>query len=94
MGDPAFFAPFVLFFDPRRGRPSTPMESSLRLMFLKFRYRHATVRRITGQLAGIAKHAARDARRLLVNARRALARAAAKVADLADCAARSMTWWR
>ena len=24
--DPAFFAPFVPFFDPRMGRPSTPMD--------------------------------------------------------------------
>ena len=39
LNDPAFFAPFVLFFDPRMGRPSTPMETYLRLMFLKFRYR-------------------------------------------------------
>ena len=39
LDDPAFFAPFVLFFDPRMGRPSTPMETYLRLMFLKFRYR-------------------------------------------------------
>ncbi len=43
----------------------------------------ATVRRITGELAGLAEQAARDAQRLLVNARRALARAAAKAADLA-----------
>jgi transposase, IS5 family len=34
----AFFAPFVPFFDPRIGRPSTPMETYLRLMLLKFRY--------------------------------------------------------
>ncbi len=27
MDDPAFFAPFVPFFDPRGGRPSTPMKS-------------------------------------------------------------------
>ena len=39
LDDPAFFAPFVPFFDPRLGRPSTPMEVYLRLMFLKFRYR-------------------------------------------------------
>lgn len=39
LDDPAFFAPFVPFFDPRIGRPSTPMECYLRLMFLKFRYR-------------------------------------------------------
>src|SRR3954451_11653022 len=39
LDDPAFFAPFVPFFDPRMGRRSTPMETYLRLMFLKFRYR-------------------------------------------------------
>ncbi|MGO9097977.1 MAG: ISNCY family transposase [Mycobacterium sp.] len=39
LDDPAFFTPFVAFFDPRIGRPSTPMETYLRLMFLKFRYR-------------------------------------------------------
>ena len=44
LDDPVFFAPFVPFFDPRIGRPSTPMETYLRLMFLrlmflKFRYR-------------------------------------------------------
>src|SRR5262245_6448795 len=39
LDDPAFFAPFVRFFDLRMGRPSTPMETYLRLMFLKFRYR-------------------------------------------------------
>src|SRR4051794_16526609 len=38
LDDPVFFAPFVPFFDPRLGRPSTPMEVYLRLMFLKFRY--------------------------------------------------------
>jgi IS5 family transposase len=39
LDDPAFFAPFAPFFDPRMGRPSTPMETYLRMMFLKFRYR-------------------------------------------------------
>ena len=39
LDDPVFFGPFELFFDPRIGRPSTPMETYLRLMFLKFRYR-------------------------------------------------------
>lgn len=39
LDDPVFFAPFVPFFDPRAGRPSTPMETYLRMMFLKFRYR-------------------------------------------------------
>src|ERR1700682_877368 len=39
LDDPVFFVPFEPFFDPRIGRPSTPMETYLRLMFLKFRYR-------------------------------------------------------
>jgi transposase, IS5 family len=39
LDDPVFFTPFVAFFDLRIGRPSTPMETYLRLMFLKFRYR-------------------------------------------------------
>jgi len=44
LDDAAFFAPFVAFFDPRIGRPSTPMETYLRMMFLKFRYRLGTNR--------------------------------------------------
>ena len=39
LDDSAFFTPFGAFFDPRMGRPSTPVETYLRLMFLKFRYR-------------------------------------------------------
>ncbi len=39
LDDPVFFAPFVAYFDPRIGRPSVPMETYLRMMFLKFRYR-------------------------------------------------------
>ena len=39
LDDPVFFAPFAPFFDLRVGRPSTPMETYLRLIFLKFRYR-------------------------------------------------------
>jgi IS5 family transposase len=39
LDDPVFFAPFVAYFDPRIGRPSIPMETYLRMMFLKFRYR-------------------------------------------------------
>ncbi|MGO9144488.1 MAG: transposase, partial [Streptosporangiaceae bacterium] len=39
LDDPVFFAPFVPFFSLTAGRPSTPMECYLRLMFLKFRYR-------------------------------------------------------
>src|SRR6266700_3239880 len=39
LDDPAFFAPFAPYFHPVVGRPSTPVECYLRLMFLKFRYR-------------------------------------------------------
>ena len=39
LDDLAFFAPFGAHFDPLIGRPSTPMECYLRLMFLKFGYR-------------------------------------------------------
>jgi transposase, IS5 family len=39
LDDPAFFAPFAPYFHPLIGRPSTPVECYLRLMFLKFRYR-------------------------------------------------------
>jgi len=38
LDDPAFFEPFRPFFHPVLGRPSTPVECYLRLMFLKFRY--------------------------------------------------------
>ena len=31
LDDPVFFVPFVPFFDPRLGRPSTPMEVYLGL---------------------------------------------------------------
>src|SRR5256884_1294991 len=39
LDDPAFLAPFAPYFHPVIGRPSTPIECYLRLMFLKFRYR-------------------------------------------------------
>jgi transposase, IS5 family len=39
LDDPVFFAPFAAYFDARLGRPSIPMETYLRLMFLKSRYR-------------------------------------------------------
>jgi len=39
LDDPVFFAPFVPLFSLTAGRPSTPMECYLRMMFLKFRYR-------------------------------------------------------
>jgi IS5 family transposase len=39
LDDPVFFAPFAPHFHPVLGRPSTPVECYLRLMFLKFRHR-------------------------------------------------------
>jgi IS5 family transposase len=39
LDDPAFFAPFVPHFSLTTGRPSVPIETYLRLMFLKYRYR-------------------------------------------------------
>jgi transposase, IS5 family len=39
LDDLVFFAPFAPHFHPVLGRPSTPVECYLRLMFLKFRYR-------------------------------------------------------
>ena len=39
LDDPRFFEPFRRWFDPTFGRPWTPMETYLRLMFLKYRYR-------------------------------------------------------
>jgi IS5 family transposase len=39
LDDPVFFPPFAPYFHPVLGRPSTPAEWYLRLMFLKFRYR-------------------------------------------------------
>jgi transposase, IS5 family len=38
LDDPVFFAPFAPHFHPVLGRPSTPVEWYLRLMFLKFRH--------------------------------------------------------
>jgi IS5 family transposase len=46
------------------------------------------VARITGELADLAEAAARDAHRLLGNARRALRRAQAKAAQLAEAGVR------
>jgi IS5 family transposase len=39
LDDPAFFAPFAPYFHPVIGRPSTPVQCYLRLMYLKLRYR-------------------------------------------------------
>ena len=39
LDDPCFFAPYGEFFHATLGRPSIPIETYLRLMFLKYRYR-------------------------------------------------------
>lgn len=39
LDDARYFEPFRRWFDPEVGRPSIPIETYLRLMFLKYRYR-------------------------------------------------------
>ena len=39
LDDERFFAPYRRFFHATLGRPSIPIETYLRLMFLKYRYR-------------------------------------------------------
>ena len=39
LDDPAFFEPFRPYFHPTAGRRSVPVETFLRLMYLKYRYR-------------------------------------------------------
>jgi len=39
LDDPVFFEPYRAHFDPIWGRPSIPIETYLRMMFLKHRYR-------------------------------------------------------
>src|SRR5215218_3905541 len=39
LDDPRFFEPYRAFFHATLGRPSIPMETYLRLMFLKYRYK-------------------------------------------------------
>jgi transposase, IS5 family len=39
LDDPRLFEPFRRWFDPELGRPSIPIETYLRLMFLKYRFR-------------------------------------------------------
>src|SRR4051794_20409618 len=54
LDDPRFFEPFRAFFSPRLGRPSIPMETYLRMMFLRFRYRQgfeAVCREVADSLA-------------------------------------------
>jgi IS5 family transposase len=38
LDDPVFIQPFRVQFDPIIGRPSIPIDTCLRLMFLKHRY--------------------------------------------------------
>ncbi|MCA1657543.1 MAG: ISNCY family transposase, partial [Actinobacteria bacterium] len=54
LDDERFFEPFRAFFSPSLGRPSIPMETYLRIMFLRFRYRlgfEPLCREITDSLA-------------------------------------------
>ena len=54
LDDPRFFEPFRPFFDPCRGRRSIPMETFLRLMYLKYRYRlgyEAVCREVTDSVS-------------------------------------------
>lgn len=44
LDDERFFAPFRAHFHPAEGRPSIPIETYLRLMFLKHRLRSGTSR--------------------------------------------------
>ena len=39
LDDPAFFEPFLPYFDPRMGRKSVPIETFLRMMYLTYRHR-------------------------------------------------------
>jgi IS5 family transposase len=66
------------------GARARAIGAKLRLRAAQIRDEAQTVvRRITGELAGLAERAATDAETLLVNARRALARAQVKAAGLA-----------
>jgi IS5 family transposase len=54
LDDPAFFEPFRRFFSARLGRPSIPVETYLRMMYLRFRYRlgyEVLCREVTDSLA-------------------------------------------
>ena len=54
LDDTRFFEPFRPFFDPTRGRPTIPMETFLRIMFLRFKYKlgyEALCREIADSLA-------------------------------------------
>jgi IS5 family transposase len=50
LDDPRFFEPYRRFFHARLGRPSIPIETYLRLMFLKYRYRLG-FERLCGEVA-------------------------------------------
>jgi hypothetical protein len=44
LDDARFFGPFLAFFDPLEGRPSIPIETFLRMLFLKYRFKLGYVR--------------------------------------------------
>jgi transposase, IS5 family len=53
LDDECFFTPYGAFFHARLGRPSIPIETYLRLMFLKYRYRlgfEAVCREVTDSI--------------------------------------------
>src|SRR6266480_1189617 len=50
LDDERFFAPFTAFFSLGQGRPSTPVETYLRMMFLKFRH-HLSYESLCAQVA-------------------------------------------
>jgi IS5 family transposase len=39
LDDQRFFEPFIRLFSARQGRPSIPMETSMRMMVLRYRYK-------------------------------------------------------
>jgi hypothetical protein len=100
LDDPVFIQPFRVHFDPILGRPSIPIETYLRLMFLKHRYglgyellsrtqeAKQVVFEVTGHLARLAEAQLTDARRMVTNARRALARGRIRPPIGSGC------WWR
>ena len=56
LDDERFFEPFRAWFHPSLGRPSTPIETYLRMMFLKFRYRlgyESLCAEVTDSISGV-----------------------------------------
>jgi len=47
LDDPSFMKPFIDKHPSKRGRPTVPAETYLRLMYLKFRMRHSSKKSAT-----------------------------------------------